>query len=87
MTAYKCKTCLQNFYCLFEKCDGCDGCLALDKYGVCEYCNSSPKNVEDLNKIVKGISRNMQDMQETISDLNDMVIALKKEVSELKICK
>ena len=84
MAAYKCKTCLRDFYCLFEKCDGCDGCLALDKCGVCEDCNSSTKNVEDLNKIVKGISRNMQ---ATISHLNDRIIAIEKEVSELKISK
>jgi len=84
MAAYKCKTCLRDFYCLFEKCDGCEGCLALDKCGVCEDCNSCPKNVEDLNKIVKGISRNMQTI---ISHLYHRIIALEKEVSELKISK
>jgi hypothetical protein len=84
MALYKCKTCLRDFYCLFEKCDGCDGCLALDKYGVCEDCNSSPKTLEDLNKIVKDITL---DMQGTISHLNDRIIALEKDVSELKISK
>ena len=77
MAAYKCKTCLREFYCLFDKCNGCDGCVALDNYGICEDCNSSPKNVEDLNKIVRN-------MQATISHLNDRVIALEKEVTELK---
>ena len=84
MAIYKCKTCLRDFYCLFEKCDGCEGCLALDKCGVCEDCNSCPKNVEDLNKVVKGISRNMQ---EIISHLNHRIITLEKEVSQLKISK
>ena len=45
---------------------------------------ASVKTLEDLNKFVKGFSRNMQ---ATISHLNDRIIALEKEVSELKISK
>lgn len=38
MSVYRCNCCSGDYYCISENCNGCEGCLALDKNGVCEFC-------------------------------------------------
>ena len=70
MSVYRCNCCLNNYYCMSENCNGCEGCLALDKDGICEDCIENDRNSKELVKnLFENVDKSIESLQMSIANV------------------
>lgn len=53
-----------------ENCNGCEGCLALDKDGICEDCIENDRNSKELVKnLFENLDNNIKCLQMSIANV------------------
>jgi len=70
MSVYRCNCCLNNYYCMSENCNGCEGCLALDKDLICEDCIENDRNSKELvKKMFENLDKSIESLQIYIANV------------------
>ena len=70
MSVYRCNFCLNNYYCMSENCNGCEGCLALDKDEICEDCIENDRNSKELVKnLFENLDNSIKSLQMSIANV------------------
>jgi hypothetical protein len=53
-----------------ENCNGCEGCLALNKDGICEDCIENDRNSKELVKnLFENIDKSIETLQMSIANV------------------
>tara|TARA_B100000497_G_scaffold16418_1_gene19095 strand:- start:410 stop:589 length:180 start_codon:yes stop_codon:yes gene_type:complete len=53
-----------------ENCNGCEGCLALDKDGICEDCIENDRNSKKLVKnLFENLDKSIESLQMSIANV------------------
>jgi hypothetical protein len=70
MSVYRCNCCLNNYYCISENCNGCEGCLTLDKDGICEDCIENDRNSKELvKKLFEHLDNSVESLEMSIANV------------------
>ena len=70
MSVYRCNCCLNNYYCMSEICNGCEGCLTLDKDGICEDCIENDRNSKELvKKLFEHLDKSIESLEMSIANV------------------
>ena len=70
MSVYRCNCCLNNYYCMSENCNGCEGCLALDKDEICEDCIENDRNSKELvKKLFEHLDKSIESLEMSIANV------------------
>jgi hypothetical protein len=53
-----------------ENCNGCEGCLALDKDGICEDCIENDRNSKELVKnLFENLDKSIESLEMSIANV------------------
>ena len=70
MSVYRCNCCLNNYYCMSKNCNGCEGCLTLDKDGICEDCVENNNNRKELlRNLFENLDKSIESLQISIANV------------------
>ncbi len=70
MSVYLYNCCLNNYFCMSENCNGCEGCLPLDKDEICEDCIENDRNSKELvKKLFENLDNSIESLQMSIANV------------------
>jgi hypothetical protein len=53
-----------------ENCNGCEGCLTLDKDGICEDCIENDRNSKELvKKLFENLDKSIESLEMSIANV------------------